>query len=327
MPLTDSIATPAQAEASTSVAVPARAAKHRPAPADTATVGLLQAAPDTAQTAETHADALLRLIPGEGPAPITAFKRPEDVRLPFFTLRQADIPTSARYTGTLRPYAFFADDAVTGLLMLCAFLVAWAVTSSHHFLRESVKNFFRPAPATDDNRERTAPELRGRFFAIMQLCFSFSILYYDYLHETRPAAELPESPYLTLAVTTAITLLYILLKLGLYGMINSIFFDRAKRRQWQDAYMLIILGAGLFMLPVTLLVVYFDLAFEKQYIAFFCIVGLSKLLLYYRYYRTFSGSVADCLHINLYFCALEVVPPLVLWRVLFWANTNLTEFL
>ncbi len=85
---------------------------------------------------------------------------------------------------------------------------------------------------------------------------------------------------------------------------------------------LLVLTLG--MLPLALLVVFFDLERNIVQPAFIALLMLSKSLVAYRCARIFFDSGRLGLHLFLYFCTLEIAPLIFLWRVLLFVNHHLT---
>lgn len=242
-------------------------------------------------------------------------------------LESIEIPAHDGVPATPLPYTFRSDDIVTALLLLSSFFLAYVVTASRHYLLERVKNFFQAVPDVADRAEHTGDEMRGRFFILLTLSFCSAILYYDFLVDRGMRELSAVSPYIPLGCVTAALLLFLLLKLVLYRFVNSVFFSTNKREQWFDDFHLVTLFTAVTLLSLTLLVVFFDLSFNAQRTASLVIFSLTFLLLLYRCFRTFCGGILDTLHIFLYFCTLEMIPALVMWRLLFLGSTNLAVIL
>jgi len=221
------------------------------------------------------------------------------------------------------PYRFRSDDYVTGVLMLSFFLVAWVIARSWHFLAGSLKHFFYDRRQENMFDSRTDSELRGQLFLVFQTCFVLGVLFFDYTQEHMTGVFNQISPYKILGVSVAACCVYYLAKWLLYAFVNYVFFDRARSAQWMEVYFLSVLALGLGLLPVTLLVVYFDIGFRSLSILFFLILAAVKTLLSYKCYRIFFRYRGGFLHLIVYFCALEILPLLVLWRALVYANNYL----
>lgn len=295
-------------------------------PSDTlAVTQWLHAADETPEEADVADSTFLQLAPGCQVTPLTHFASIDDIHTPFFTLEEVPLPRGEGQTGTLIPYSFRNDDYLTGALLLCFFLVAWVISSSWHYFKINLSSLFRPAGTLlKSTAEHTNTEYQSTLFLLLQTVFCFSILYYDFLNQNKVAeVQAADNPYLIMAISGGIFFAYFIVKTGLYQIVNSVFFSKASCQEWRATYVFSAISMGLLILPVTLLVFFFDLAFEKQFVAFICIVCITKLILFYRCWRTFFNCAGRCLHLILYLCALEIVPALILWRALFWANSNL----
>ena len=94
------------------------------------------------------------------------------------------------------------------------------------------------------------------------------------------------------------------------------FFDAASNRRWNDAANLGILATGIFLFPLVLLVVYFDLDFALTRILFLLAFLFIEILLAYMCFCIFFGYAFGWVHLILYFCTLEIAPLIILWRSL-----------
>ena len=114
---------------------------------------------------------------------------------------------------------------------------------------------------------------------------------------------------------------------SLLEFVNNTLFDKHRTSQWTDAYMLYILFLGLLLLPITLLFVFFDIPIDKTtlFVAFVYLLG--KLLLLYKCLRIFFYKKGGFFHLILYFCTLEIIPALALWRVLVYVSQILITYI
>lgn len=221
------------------------------------------------------------------------------------------------------PYLFRNDNFVTITLLLSFILVVWVTSRSRHYLHEQIKDFFHERERENMFTERTQTELRGQIFLIFQTCFVLGILFFDFTQEKQIEVFNQVSPYKILSTSVGICSLYYLLKVAIYAFVNSIFFERKKCERWSETYMVNVLALGLALLPVTLLVVYFDLSFKSLSVIFICLLVLDKILLLYKSSRIFFNYPWGWIHLFLYFCTLEVAPILILFRALIYANSFL----
>ncbi len=250
------------------------------------------------------------------------FDAPVDAHLwaPFAkTLRDAPVhhaTTSQGVAGDPVPYRLRHDDIVTSTLLVSFILMMWVIASSWKFLRVMVKDFFYHRVRPNLFADRVDTELRGRFFLVAQTCFLQGILFVDYVQDVLPETFEQTSPYILLLAGTTVVGGYYLAKLCLYHFVNSLFFDAPRRRLWNDTYFVSILSVGVVLLPLALLVVFFDLPFVQALTAYVLLMAFVKILLLYKAYRIFFSSFSGSLHVILYFCALEIVPLLFAWGLL-----------
>lgn len=226
------------------------------------------------------------------------------------------------------PYRFRDDNFVTSTLMLSFFLAVWVIARSWHFLRNATRNFFFESKVRENMfTARTDRELRGQIFLIFVTCFLLSILFLGYTQTHLKEVFVQVSPYIILGTALVLCTSFYGLKVLLYMIVNNTLFDKHRTSQWTDAYMLYILFLGLLLLPITLLFVFFDIPIDKTtlFVAFVYLLG--KLLLLYKCLRIFFYKKGGFFHLILYFCTLEIIPALALWRVLVYVSQILITYI
>ena len=83
-----------------------------------------------------------------------------------------------------------------------------------------------------------------------------------------------------------------------------------------DSYFVVLSYLGFLFFPFVLTTVYFDAPQWEM-----CIIGLvllvfMKILLFYRWVKLFFNDIYGLFGLILYFCALELMPCLVMFKVL-----------
>ena len=222
----------------------------------------------------------------------------------------------AGMAGEPLPYCFRTDDIVTSFLLLSFFLVAFVTAYSRRFLSAALKDFFHKGSRSERLTTQEDNSLRGKFFLVFQTSFLLGILFYDYAAERLPDACGKVSPYYILGGAVSLCILYYWLKMLLQKFVGSVFFDAASNRRWNDAANLGILTTGIFLFPLVLLVVYFDLDFALTRILFLFAFLFIEILLAYKCFCIFFGYAFGWVHLILYFCTLEIAPLIILWRSL-----------
>lgn len=205
-------------------------------------------------------------------------------------------------------YQFRNDDYVTSVMLLSFFIMVWVIASSWKFLKGQINDFFYTRERANLFAEREDKVLRGRFFLVAQTCFLIALLFFAFSRTYLPDVFAQTSPYLLLGSATLIALFYYVVKIAVYNVVNHTFFAPVKCKHWNDIYLVSVLVTGCSLLPVVLLVVFFDVPFSLA--ALLCVLLLSviKILLLYKCYRIFFNALLWSVHIILYFCALEIIP-------------------
>lgn len=267
--------------------------------------------------------------PGQLPEPVTHIgpADADDLALPFLTLEDTPLPQATGINGTPLPYSFATDDGLTIALLLCFALTAAVMHRSWRYFRASLRTVFGLVPQKSTAAESTESERGGVAFLLLQTLFAAGIVVYDYLRQVHPTAGTDAPPYAAIGLIMAAGAAFIAVKTLLYATVNATFFDRTARSRFHVLYLFTTTAMGLLLLPVALLVVYFDLAFSAQAVCSLCIIGVAKIVLLLGTRATFFAYRGGWLHIILYFCALEIIPAISLWRFLLWADVTMTEFL
>ena len=214
------------------------------------------------------------------------------------------------------PYSVRGDDVITSLLLVFFILAVIAYSHVRGFFTRQAKNFFYVSHDGTTTMTETGSEARFQVYIVFLTSLMFSTLYYFYsLHYTGDAYVLSSQYYLIL-IFWAIFLLYFLVKIGLYTLVNNVFFDGKRNLQWIKSLLFVIALEGLFAFPAVIMGPYFDLSIHKVEIYFAIVLGLVKLMTFYKCFLIFFRQNVVGLQIILYLCALEIVPLLALWGVL-----------
>ena len=144
-----------------------------------------------------------------------------------------------------------------------------------------------------------------------QLSIIGALLFYSYAREQLSVDLINLTPLTLLGIYTAVFMTMLIVKQRLYHFVHAIFFTTAERRRWYESYSLLFIIESLVLFPLALLSVYFDLAPEKVSISLAILLLFVKILLFFKSFSVFFGKLKGCLHLILYFCALEAIPLLI----------------
>ncbi|MCI6145070.1 MAG: DUF4271 domain-containing protein [Bacteroidales bacterium] len=232
-------------------------------------------------------------------------------------LHTVALPEYAGVNGNPIPVTLRTDDGIVSAIVVCFVMAMALLARSRYYLSRSFKSFLGYSLSAREKAERTNIDTFGVMALVLMAGFSLSLMLVNHFGHSPVITRWAWPVTALLAAATGLYLLLVLIKMGVYGLVNSVLFSRAQRSEWTDSYLLSLALQGLALFPVALLVVFFDLEGESAIWAFFCAFGITKLLLLCRCYRTFFAADGGLVHLFLYFCTLEIVPALFVWRVLF----------
>lgn len=214
--------------------------------------------------------------------------------------------------GDNRPYSMRNDNALTILLLLSFILTVVAVARSKQTIVRDVKHFFRGSREDD----RDFQFRLSRFFSLMALlncvmlavstgAFAEQLPFYDVaMAET----QFEGSQMLVVGILFLLFIAYFLVKWMAYSVVNSVFFGNKKSLQWSQAFVVVTALEGILIIPLVLLLIYFDLSVKSALIYFISVLFLNKILSIYKGWNIFFRQNGRYLQFFLYFCALEIAP-------------------
>jgi hypothetical protein len=222
------------------------------------------------------------------------------------------------------PYSIHNDSVITSILLAFFILVVIAIANIHEFIVRQFKNFFYiPREGTSEMTE-TGTELRIQVFMVFLSSLLLSLLFYFYTIHYIGDTFVLESQYHLIAVYLVLMIVYFTAKVILYSVVNSVFFDSKRKQHWFKTLLFISSMEGLILFPAVLLQTYFDMSEENVILYFTIVLFFVKILTFFKCYVVFFRRNVVSLLIILYFCALEIVPLIVLGGILDMASQHLT---
>ena len=227
------------------------------------------------------------------------------------------------FEGTPISYSPRTDDAIALTLLACFFLSSIALARGKKFLSQPVKDLVlhRERPSIFDRS--TAADVRHLLVLVLQTCVLSGITFINYFHDTCPALMDHVSSLLLLGIYVGFCLAYFLLKWLLYMFLGWTFFDKNKTNIWLESYSALIYYVGFALFPFVLFLVYFDLSLTNLVIIGSIILIFTKILMFYKWIKLFFHQFSGLFLLILYFCALEIVPCLLLYQGMIQMNNIL----
>lgn len=227
------------------------------------------------------------------------------------------------FDGTPIPYSPRTDDAIALTLLACFFLSSIALARGKKFLSQQVKDFMLHRERTSIFDSSTAADVRYLLVLVLQTCVLAGITFFNFFHDMCPALMEHVSPLLLLGTYVGFCLAYFLLKWLLYMFLGWTFFDENRTNRWLESYSALIYYVGFALFPFVLFLVYFDLSLHKLVIFGSVILILAKILMLYKWMKLFFHHLDGLLLFIVYFCAIEIVPCLLLYQCMVRMNNVL----
>ena len=220
------------------------------------------------------------------------------------------------------PYTFQNDSFITGILILCFLLITFALSRISEFLLRQTKHFFSTQKSEQVLTE-TGSEIKFQFLFLFITCLLYALLYFIYTTHFIANTFIFSSEYILLVIFGGAIIGYFALRMLLYTIVNNIFFSSKRNLQFQGSLLLITSLEGVALFPLVLLMAYFQFSLQNAIIYTATILILAKILTFYKSYAIFFEQKGGFLQIILYFCALEMIPLMMLWSGLLVITENL----
>ncbi|MDR1004522.1 MAG: DUF4271 domain-containing protein [Prevotellaceae bacterium] len=234
------------------------------------------------------------------------------------TLTLLTAPDAA--AGIPLPYSPHADDTITLLLLGCFFLSSYILARSRQLLAAQLKNFLLHRQRTSIFANYTGSDMRYLLLLIMQTCVLAATCLFGYFVDTTPQLHDHISTPAFIALYTLILGLYLSLKWLIYTAVGWIFLNKDTSAQWMESYSTLLHYLGFALFPFALFMLYCDLNLYATIIIGLFLVILFKILTFYKWLKLFCRNLAGCLLLILYFCALEIIPILLMYKGMLHLN-------
>lgn len=233
------------------------------------------------------------------------------------TLFHPELP-GGRYgvAGDPVPYSVHSDNVITSLLLVCFVMAVISLATARNFIIRQARNFFYIQHEGTTEVTETASELRFQTFLCFLTCILMALLYYFYTLHYFGDTFVLDTQYHLIAVYLAMVIAYFLVKVLLYSIVNTVFFDSKKNRQWIKSLLFIISLEGVLLFPAVILWAYFNVTLKNVLIYFIIVLIIVKILTFYKCFLIFFRRNVVKFQIILYFCTLEIIPLIAFWGAL-----------
>ncbi len=227
--------------------------------------------------------------------------------------------TSASGDGIPLPYSPHMDGGVSMLLVCCFLVTAYVLSRYRKYLGGQMADFLL-------NRDRsslfatTDAEVRHKLVLGVQTCVLAGMAFFCHFCDTVPALPQHVHPFGLLWAYIGLCAAYLVVKWLCYVFLGWIFFDTNLVSRWLDSYFTLVYYSGFALFPVVLLAVYFNLEMTVFAVFVLFLLLLVKMLMFYKWIKFFYNDLYGCIVLILYFCALEIIPCLMFYRMMIQMN-------
>lgn len=214
--------------------------------------------------------------------------------------------------GTPIPYSIANDNFFVSILMGCFILIMIAFAQSKEFFIRQTKKFFHNNRNTATTIiPETANEIRYQIALIIQTCLMLGLSFFFYTR-TYISNTFIINTYQVVGIYVGIIVLYFILKLILSWIVNCTFFTSKENLHIQKTTLFVSATEGIVLFPIIILQIFLEIPINLTLFYVCTIIVCTKILTLYKQFVIFFSINSFGLQIILYFCALEIVPLLIL---------------
>ena len=217
-------------------------------------------------------------------------------------------------------YTFYMDEVVTALLLGCFFLSAYVLSRSRNYLVQLGRDFLLHRERASIFSEATGGDMRHLLLLIGQTCVLMGLFLFFGFSLAQPALLAVQPVWKLVGVYAGVCAGYVFAKWLLYLFLGWIFLDRGMTERWIEAYSTLLYYLGFALFLSALFIVYFNLRLEIVAIIGFILFLFLKMLAFYKWLKLFCSNLYGSIFLILYFCAVEIIPCLMLYRGLVQLN-------
>lgn len=229
---------------------------------------------------------------------------------------EVELPQTG-FSGTPRAYLLWRDEWVVLFVLMCFVLLTMIQKRIRKQFSAEAKEFFLPSRSSakkdklDSDREQLIPLLMALILSIMGGLGMFM-----YTQKKMHLFLGQTSPYKLIGIYIGIWALYFLFKSLLTSFINWIFFDKTKREEWKRSSFFLFSVESLVFFGVIISTIFLNLSPAIPLWIILTIGLVVKLLHLYKTFLIFFPKFYGTLHLIVYFCTLEIMPLLAVFKIL-----------
>lgn len=217
------------------------------------------------------------------------------------------------------------DDGIS-LILLFLFLVTSFIIGNHK------KSIFQRMKLFFLNKERSSLFSEGEslhpgviFYLFGQTTMLIALFFVDFFYDFQIDFVDRKNSLFIFGLYALVIGFYFIFKQVIYHFLGWIFIESKQHEIWISSYNTIVSFSGFILYPFLLFIIYFDLGFNFVLIIGFSLFFLFKALLLYKWINLFLINIYGVVRLFLYFCALEILPCLIIYKGLIQLNSHIIK--
>ena len=191
-----------------------------------------------------------------------------------------------------------------------------SVRRSSRFLLFQLRNFFHVVRTGSVRERESSADVRYLLFTEIYTTIILALLFFYYAKTYIAETYITYSEYSLMGMFLGVIIGFLAFEHLAEAAVNKIFFTPRESSLWTSTKMTVTCLGGVLLTPMLLLLAYFGMSIENALLYTLIVIILVKLLLFYKCYQIFFSKRGAFLQFFLYFCTLEIIPPLLAWGVL-----------
>ncbi len=215
------------------------------------------------------------------------------------------------------------DDGFSLILLLLFLFTSFFIGNYKKSIFQRIKYFFQ-------NKERGSLFSEGEslhsgvvFYFFGQTTILLALFFINFFYDFQVDFINQTNSIYLFGIYTLIIGLYFLLKQMIYHLLGWIFIESKQYETWIFSYNTIVSFSGFILYPILLFIIYFDLGLYYTLIIGFLLFFVLKVLLFYKWINLFFINIYGLVRLFLYFCALEILPCLIIYKGLIQLNSHI----
>lgn len=220
------------------------------------------------------------------------------------------------FTSDMKPYLPANDNTVTVLLVVCFFIISLTLARNKKLFIELGAVFFNENKKITNFRNAVSTNIISLSPLILQASVVMGVITYVYLKINFAENIANYQDWEIIGLTTLVVLAYLALKWTVYSFIGWVFDEKYKSESWIDAYATLLYYTSVLLYLLVLFIVYSDIAVNTIIYIVITLFLITKCLIFYKWLKLFSKKMDGLILLILYFCALEIIPYVILYKVM-----------